>query len=218
MTTTHCRGPPCTGAPVPPPVTPYPTDTPVVLGLTSDSATSAYASTAGRKYDGEHFFFGAGLFFGKMAPLAECKPIALPTSTSFIPPPTSFDGFPVAHGRKSTTISGSDLTKWHPRNWDVQDYLTHHDQLSRGNETDTNLFEDAVSERPIMTSAEEDEIGQCLIFDGLGPVYTYCHDCEGSGMIYQPNPHSNPTTAKPSSSESKGEDEVGPSRSAVQRE
>ena len=60
-----------------------------------------------------------------------------------------------------------------------------------------------------MTSAEEDEVGQCPICDKLGPVYTYCRDCKDSGMIYQPKPHSNPTTTKPSISESEGEDEVG---------
>ena len=162
MTTTHCRGPPGTGYSVPPPVAPPPADTSVVSGLTEASATSASVSTAGREYDGVHLsFFGDGLFAGKMASLAECNPIApdpLPTSTSFIPPPTSFDGLLVEHGRESTTISGSDLTEWHPGNWDAQDnlyYLTrypgvNHDQLSGGNETDTGLFEDAVSERPIM--------------------------------------------------------------------
>ena len=48
-----------------------------------------------------------------------------------------------------------------------------------------------------MRSAEEDEVGQCPICDKLGPVYTYCRDCEDSGMIYQP---------KPSSYESEGSD------------
>ena len=43
----------------------------------------------------------------------------------------------------------------------------------------------------------EDEVGQCPICDGLGPVYTYCVDCEDSGMIYHP---------KLSSSESEGSD------------
>ena len=108
----------------------------------------------------------------------------------------SFDGILVAHGRESTTIF-SDLTKWHPGNWDAQDhieYLTRypditHDQLSGGNETDTDLFEDAVSEQPIMRSAGEDEVGQCPICDGMGPVYTYCRDCEDSGMLYHPKPH-----------------------------
>ena len=40
-----------------------------------------------------------------------------------------------------------------------------------------------------MTSDEEDEVGQCPICDGLGPVYTYSRDYEDSGMIYQPKPH-----------------------------
>ena len=43
-----------------------------------------------------------------------------------------------------------------------------------GDETDTDLFEYAVSKQTIMTSAEEDEVGQCPICDGLGAVYTYC--------------------------------------------
>ena len=98
-----------------------------------------------------------------MAPLAECKPITydpLPPYTSFIPPPTSFDGFLVAHERESTTMSGSDLTKWYPINWDAQDYFIHHDPLSGGDETDTNLFEDAVSEQPIMTNTTYVQIGR----------------------------------------------------------
>ena len=213
MTTTHRLGPPCTGDPVPPTVAPPPTNTSVVSGLTAASATSDSTSTAGREYDSRHLsFFGAGLFVRKIAPLAGCEPIAsdpLPPSTSVIPPATSFDGFLVAHERKRTTISGSDLTEWQPGNWDAQDYLTHHDQPSGGNETDTNIFEEAVSEQPIMTSAEEDKVGQCPICDGLGPVYTYFRDCEDSDMIYQPKPHSNPTTKKPSSYKSEGEDKVG---------
>ena len=127
MTTTHCCRPPHTGGPVPPPVTPPPTNTSVVSGLTAASATSASASTEGHEYDGGHLsLFGAGLFVGEMAPLAECEPITpdpLPHSTPFIPPPTSFDGLLVAHGHESTTIYGSDLTKWHPGNWDAQNHL-----------------------------------------------------------------------------------------------
>ena len=134
----------------------------------------------------------------------------IPPPTSFIPPPTSFAGFLVAHERKSTSIFCSNLTEWYPGNWDAQDYLTHHYQLSQGgNETDTNLFEDSVSKQPITTSAKEDEVRQCPICYGLGPVYTYCRDCKYGSMIYQPKPHSNPTTMKTSSYESKGEDEVG---------
>ena len=71
------------------------------------------------------------------------------------------------------------------------------------------MFEDAVSEQPNMTSAEEDEVGQCPICNVLGTVYTYCRGCKDSGIIYQPKPHSNPTTTKTSSSKSEGEDKVG---------
>ena len=115
----------------------------------------------------------------------------------------------MAHKRKSTTISGSDRTKWHLGNWDVQDYFTHHDHLFRENDTFTALFEDTVSEQRFMTSAEEDEVGKCPINYVLGPVYTYCRNCEDIGMIYQPKPHSNLTMTKRSSSESQGDDEVG---------
>ena len=87
--------------------------------------------------------------------------------------------------------------------------MTHHDQISGGNETDTDLLEDAVSKQLIMTSAKEDEVGKCPICDVLVPVYTYCRDCKDSSMIYQPKPHSNPTTKKPSSYKSEGEDKVG---------
>ena len=87
--------------------------------------------------------------------------------------------------------------------------MTHHDQISGGNETDTDLLEDAVSKQLIMTSAKEDEVGKCPICDVLGPVYTYCRNCEDIGMIYQPKPHSNLTMTKRSSSESQGDDEVG---------
>ena len=66
MTTTHRRGPPRTGDPLPPPVSLLPTDTSVILGLTVDFATPASAITTGHEYDGGHLsLFGAGLFVGK---------------------------------------------------------------------------------------------------------------------------------------------------------